>query len=158
MIETREREQEVIRLRKAGVGFDEIAAQVGYNDESSARSALKRGLSRRVDEDIDSFRYAEELKYDDWERKLLEIFHGAYITASFGKVVTDPRTGAPVADLGPNLSAARQLIALAERRSKLRGGDAPFRKVLSIITDDVVQAEIRRVSQMADELEAAEKH
>lgn len=44
----REKEDQVVRLRLAGMGFDAIARQVGYRDRSGAWKAYKKALDRRT--------------------------------------------------------------------------------------------------------------
>lgn len=44
----REKEDQVVRLRLAGMGFDAIAGQVGYRDRSGAWKAYKKALDRRT--------------------------------------------------------------------------------------------------------------
>lgn len=44
----REKEDQVVRLRLAGMGFDAIARQVGYRDRSGAWKAYKKALARRT--------------------------------------------------------------------------------------------------------------
>jgi len=123
--------------------------------DHGVRAALKRALAARIDPNIDSWRDAEELKLDKWERRLEEIFFTNHLLAQFGRLVMDPRNPeVPLLDHNRNIQAAHALISLAERRSRLRGGDAPMRKVLNVITDDVVQAEIERLTRLAEELEA----
>jgi len=50
-------------------------------------------------------------------------------------------------------AAIREFRQVTGRRAALRGLDAPMRKMVEVITDDAVQAEIRRLNAMMEELD-----
>jgi hypothetical protein len=49
-VQARERENEAVRLRLAGMSFDDIAKRVGYTNRSAARKAVQRAVARDVPE------------------------------------------------------------------------------------------------------------
>ena len=70
-----------------------------------------------------------------------------YATGSSGKVAVHPETGQPLVDDGPVIQAGLALLRVSESRRKLLGLDAPQRARVEVITEDAVEAEIRRLSE-----------
>jgi hypothetical protein len=63
-LRTRERERLAVGLALAGVGFDEIAAQVGYANRSGAWKAVERALQRGAAQDVETLRELELARLD----------------------------------------------------------------------------------------------
>jgi hypothetical protein len=63
-----------------------------------------------------------------------------------GKVVYDD--GEKVLDDAPILAAVDRLIRLQERRCRMMGLDAPRQDVVTVITEDAVDAEIARLEKL----------
>ena len=59
---------------------------------------------------------------------------------------------------GPKLQAIKTFVAIERRRAEIQGYDAPKRKELTVISEGVVDAEIRRLEAELDAgaLETAE--
>ena len=66
----------------------------------------------------------------------------------------DPLTQEPLLDRGPNLAIVELLLRISRRRAQLRGIDAPRRREALVVTTDMVEAEISRMSEEAERLEA----
>jgi transcriptional regulator with XRE-family HTH domain len=153
VVTARDREAAVLRARAERRSFEDIAQELGMS-ETGARTAYKRALQSRVDPDLENLRNAEELRLNAIEDGLLQIITRDHPMASFGRIVMNPVTGQPYLDDGPKLRAYAELRKVSESRRTLRGADAPIRKVVSVIDNSVVRAELERISKMADELEA----
>lgn len=95
---TARREQQVLKLRAKGLGFDQIAAQLGYANRSSAHKAYKRALAARGEQLTDE--EAREL-----ELHRLELMHAAVW---------------PAASRG-DLAAVREAARLHTLRVRLKG-------------------------------------
>ncbi len=152
VVTARDREVAVLKARAERRSFDDIAEELGMS-QAGVRAAYSRALQRRVDPDLESFRNAEELRLGEIEAKLWEIVNKDHVAVSFGKVMRDDQ-GNLILDDAPRLRALAELRKVSESRRTLRGADAPIRKVVNVIDNSVVQAELERISKMADELEA----
>jgi len=99
-VQARERERRVLELRLAGMSFERIAREVGYNHGASARKALLRALEREQEE---ISKLARRLLYEDLmrlDRLLLTVW---------------PRA------LQGDLEALREVRAIISQRAKLLG-------------------------------------
>lgn len=104
---TREKEALVIRLRKAGATYEQIAAEVGYGSAASAYKAFKRAMDRTIREPADEYRNLHRDRLEELYRLNIDtILNGG----------GNPRDKAYLFE-----SSAKILAALA----KLDGLDAP---------------------------------
>jgi hypothetical protein len=62
-------------------------------------------------------------------------------------LVSNGRRFDDLEDAGPVLSALGQIVRTAESKRKLLGLDAPSRQTVTVVNEDVVDAEIRRLEQ-----------
>ena len=145
-IAQRNREARALNLRKGGFSYDAIAAELGYADRSGAYRAIQRALARTLSEPADELRKLEVERLDDlWRRTqvILATRHAVlYQGADTG--FDDP---------GPRLKAIEVGIRVMERRAKLLGLDAPVKTRVEVITEDVVDAEIKRLEAELGERE-----
>jgi len=157
--ETREREQEAVRLRALNWSYEAISDSLGWANGTSARKAVQRALDRHEEDNVDELRRVENAKLDMLEAELMRILTDRWHRVDHGKIVFDPQPGpegrqVPLEDPGPHLAAVREFRQVTGRRAALRGLDAPMRKMVEVITDDAVQAEIRRLNAMMEDLDA----
>jgi hypothetical protein len=110
VIESTDRAQQALALRREGFDFDAIAEQLGYADRSGAWKAIDKLLQRRAkesDADADAVRALELERLD------------AMLRALWGKVVKG------------DLPAIESALHIVTRRSKLLGLDAPAKQEIS---------------------------
>ena len=101
IIADKEKAQQAVRLRKAGVTYDQIAAQLGYASRSSARRAVVRLLQANTAEAVADLRTLEDGRLDD----MLRAIYGAAVQG--------------------DLATIDRILRISERRAKLWGLDAP---------------------------------
>jgi hypothetical protein len=106
-IEAAERARRALELRAAGHSFDQIAQLAGYRSRQAAHSAVERALLDPLG------RAAEVVRLLEAER--LERLHEAHWPAALG--------GSP--------KSSEIVLAVAARRAKLLGLDAPVRSELT---------------------------
>lgn len=97
----RERARRAVELRIAGHPYQAIAAELGYRDESGARKAVDRLLSRIAHEGVAELRAVEGRRLDELQR-------GVWAAAIAG-----------------DLEAIKTVLAIMTRRARLFGLDAP---------------------------------
>ncbi len=119
--ETIAREEKVLNLRKAGASFQAIAMQLGFKNSSGAHQAFVRAMKRSIIPHIDEIRDTELARLESLQL-------GLWSKAQSG----DSR-------------AAEVIIKIMERRAKLLGLDAPVRSTVTVITEDLIDAEIARL-------------
>ncbi len=120
------RGQEACRLRVAGMGYAQIAERMNYADESGARKAVDRLLSRTDHEQAAELRQLEGRRLDQ-----LQQAHW-------------------VAALQGNTDAARIVLQVIDRRMKLFGLAAPVKIALDQELTDVAWA--NQLSGLIDSL------
>ena len=91
---------------------------------------------------------AELVKLDRIERHLLGAMTREHIRVDHGRVIM--YDGKRVLADGPGIHAATALLRVQERRAKLLGLDAPAKHRVDVITEDVVDVEIKPLAQGAE--------
>lgn len=152
-VESREREGNALRLRREGLDYEEIAAQVGWESEAGARHAVQRALRRHHEPDVEAFRQIEGQRLSSYMTGLLRELERDHYVVSHGRVVYD-RNGEPVPDTMAVVAIYRELRQLSAEYSRLMGLHAPSRVVVEEVTRDMVEAEIVRINALAEKLEA----
>ena len=143
-IQTMERDAQAVELRRRHLNYRQIAAQMGYKDQSGAYLAVQRGLADTAREPADEVRQLEVERLDDIARGFQRIYATRhYVVAPGGKVARHPDTGEPLIDDMPNMQAGLALLRTQERRARLLGLDAPVK--IEHITLDSIDNEIRRL-------------
>lgn len=128
-----QREQEVIRLRRQGMQWDDIAKAVGYSAPSTAYEVYQRALKRIVKEDVEAIRELENTRLD------------TALSAIWPQV------------LAGDLPAVQTLIKVMDRRAKLNGLDMPTRIQAEVVSYDgnTVRAELERILAIAGDSRAS---
>ncbi len=166
------RDAEAAALRARGYSFQRIADELGFASKGKAHGAVMRAYADIPGEDVKHARQLDLERIDRLIEQAWDIMLRPHVAVSQGRVVgkqvgwqRDPETdevlrdgdGAPlplyedVMDDGPATAAIREIRALLERRAKMIGYDAPSQSRIEVITDDMVNAEIARLSAELDE-------
>lgn len=146
---TAERDAEAARLRNTGLGYKEIAQQLGYADKGNAWRAVQRALTAIVREPAEQLRATEAARLDDLYVEALEILERDHVTVSHGKIIHG-EDGRPLLDDGPKLAAIDRARQIRESYRKLVGADAP--KQLDVALEQRIDLDSELV---ADALAAA---
>lgn len=146
---TAERDAQAARLRDTGLGYKEIAEQLGFADKGNAWRAVQRALTAIVQEPAEQLRATEAARLDELYVEALEILERDHVTVSHGKVIEGP-DGRPLLDDGPKLAAIDRARQIRESYRKLVGADAP--KQLDVALEQRIDLDSELV---ADALAAA---
>jgi hypothetical protein len=141
-LDTAEKDAEAARLRARGQSYREIAAALGYQDDSGSYRAVQRALVATVAEPADELRALQVAQLDMLAQQALGVLEREHISISQGRVMCIDDV--PVPDDGPVLAAIDRLLKIQERRAKLLGLDAPSRH--EVVSLDALDAEINRLS------------
>jgi hypothetical protein len=175
--ETRIRDAHALELRRQGLTYDQIAQVIAHEmaEESAvtgeqprgytgvaAHHAVKRALRDSYREQVNDATQLELERLDELIRQTIKILgarHYAF-SAATGRIATMP-DGSLMQDYGPKLQAIQVLKGLSESRRKLLGLDAPQRRVVEIITEDMVDGMIAAAQEdiklrRAEQLKAIE--
>jgi hypothetical protein len=140
-IDTAERDAECARLRTGGVKLADIASQLGYANAGGVSKAISRAMLATVQEAGEEAKQLELERLDSYIVMALEVAHRTHYAHSQGRVVM--MNDEPLIDDGPILAALDRLIKLSERRSKLKGLDAPLRH--EVVSMDATEAAIAQL-------------
>lgn len=160
-IATAQRRAQAVKLRLAGMRYDDIATQLGYNSRGAAAQDVQRALAAEIAEPAEELRAIEVQRLDMLWNTAMKVLTRLHVSISNGKVVH--LDGAPVRDDGPVLQSIDRLLKIQERRARLLGLDAP--KQVEVVSLDAIEQEIRRLNAElaaadqasgADELDRAE--
>jgi len=116
-----ERERQALELRKAGATYERIAQALGLSERGGAWKLVHRALEQTLQEPSDELRRLESERLDALLRAL-------WPAAMDGKGY-----------------AVERCLQIMDRRAKMLGLDAPSRSSVTVVTEDVVDAEIRRL-------------
>lgn len=122
------KEAEVVKLRRGGLTWDQIADRVGYRSPSAAHFAYQRAAKRIIQEDIESIRKTEGDRLDIAQ------------SAIWNKV------------LQGDLPSVNTLLRIQERRARLLGLDQPFKQTIEVTNYDgnSIDAEVARLASLLD--------
>lgn len=144
---TAEKDLRVLELRRRGLSYPQIAAEMGCS-LSSAYDSVQRALADTAREATQEVRLIEAQRLDDLTRTLNRVLVTRhYVVTQSGKLAVHPETGQPLIDDGPVMQAVGGLVRISERRAKLLGLDAPVKHEVRNI--DAVDA---RLLDLADEM------
>ena len=138
-LEVRERQDRALHLRRQGLDYPAIARQVGYKTGQSARNAVLAALDRQPAEDAPVVRHIELERLDWLWQKAARQVDLDHVMVSQGQVVQG------VVDEAGKLAAIDRCLKIMDRRARYLGLDAPTRSRVEVVTEDVVDAEIRRL-------------
>lgn len=150
-INTAERDAEMARF-KVGRTYRQVAQHFDVG-VGRAYAAVQRAITAAAASGGVEARAEELVKLDAMEVAVMDVLRRRHITVSNGKVIIDPNTTEPLEDDAPILAAVAQFMKITERRAKLLGLDAPARQTLTVLTEDVVDAEIRRLQDELAQLD-----
>jgi hypothetical protein len=147
-LKTRENDARALEFRRRGLSYSQIAAQMEWRSDASAYGAVQRALADQSREVSAEVIQIETARLDELTRTLHRVLATKHYVVSVGsgKIARHPDTDQPLQDDGPVIQAVAGLLRISERRSKLLGLDAPARARVEVITEDVVDAEIARLT------------
>jgi hypothetical protein len=151
-LEIARRDSEACTLRAQGLTFDQIAKNMGYANRSVAFQACNRGYAAIRREGAEDLKTAAREQHDRLMSDLRGIIDTVHYAHNNGKLVLGTN-GEPLIDNAPRLTAINTMIRLLERQAKREGLDAPTRQTLTVVTEDAVDAEIRRLEAELAEIQ-----
>lgn len=137
-IVTAERDAEAAHLRAQHRSYREISAQMGYTG-SNAYKAVQRAIAAAPAEAVAEMRVIESALLDDVIAKLWDIVLADH------PYINQGRRFEGVSDAGPVIAALGGIVRASESKRKLWGLDAPARQVITVVTEDAVDAELRKL-------------
>lgn len=133
-----ERRSRVLAMRVEQRPYREIAVALGITEDVAEKDYQRAVEGRRaaLDAQRDTAVAIETAKLDALEQAAWEVLRREHVVVQHGKVVYLKRK--PMLDDAPVLAAIDRLVKIAERRSRLRGYDAPTK----VEVDDARRAQI----------------
>ena len=146
IITTVEQDTRAAHLRARGRTYPQIAAELGCAP-STAYKAVQRALASVPVEAVGELRRVECDRLDAVIAKLWDVVAAEHPFISNGRRFDD------VQDAGPVISALAGIVRASESKRKLLGLDAPARQMVTVVTEDAVDAELRRLeSELASQV------
>lgn len=153
------RRAKVLQMRAAGATYEQILAQFpnDYKSRAAVVQDVQRALMSTVGEPAAELRALESARLDMLWVRAMHVLTKTHIVVSNGQVMYITGTDGvkrPLEDDAPVLAAVRELRNLSESRRKLLGLDAPAQ--VQVMSDDSIDAEIRRLAEELDRSAAAQ--
>lgn len=137
---TAQQDAQAAHLRAQGRTYRDIAAILNCSS-GTAYAAVGRAIAAVPVEAVHELRQIECDRLDAIIARLWDIVHTDHPYVSQGRVM------AGITDIGPVITALGQIRQTSESKRKLLGLDAPARQTITVITEDVVDAELRRLEE-----------
>jgi hypothetical protein len=150
-LDTAIRDERCARLRAQGHTYRQIAACEGIGLQTAHKS-VKRALAAVPVEAVNELRQIESERLNRVISTAFGIVETSHPVVSHGRVMEG------LEDTGPILSALALIVRTSESIRKLYGLDAPARQTITVLTEDAVDAELRRLEHelaALDQLDAA---
>jgi len=147
-----ERDAKAADLYRAGLTYRQIAPQLGFRSPQSVGDAIRRDALQSVRNRIGDPESLQIIldRLQDYRRIAYRVAAGRhYATTVTGKIVTGP-DGTPLLDPTPNLAAVDRLVRIDVEEIKLRGLYAPAQARIEVVTQDMIESEIRRLEAELD--------
>jgi hypothetical protein len=144
---------EAAQLKADGHTYRQIA-QIQGCSPSGAHARVERAIKAVPVDAVESLRAVELERLDEMYRVALSQLRTDAVRVDHGRIVRDD-DGNPLIDHGAKLIALDRLLKIQDRRAKLLGLDAPSRSRIEVITEDAVDAEIRRLEAEVAALDAS---
>lgn len=135
---TAEKDAHAARLRAQGCTYPQIAAELGCA-VSTAYTAVQRAIAAVPVESVGELRQVECARLDAVIARLWDVVVADHPYISNGRRFDD------VQDAGPVISALAGIVRASESKRKLLGLDAQPRQTVTVITEDVIDAELARL-------------
>ena len=127
-IERHERDAKCVNLRRAGLGWDAIATQLGYTSAARAYEQFMVFMKAYPREDAETAREVEADRYDQLQR------------AIWAKCLKGDQW------------AIDRALKIMDQRARLLGLNLPVRQQIEVITESTVDAEIRALTEQLEAL------
>ncbi len=139
-------------LRSKSLSYRQIATQLGVT-AGTAYQMVQRGIREIPTEGAEEARRIELAKLDTVEQAawtVLESLHFVMIESGphAGEIIYHPdRPDEPLADSAPVLAAIDRIVKTSESRRRMLGLDAPKQSIVNVVTEDMVDREITRLTE-----------
>lgn len=124
--------------RAQGRSYPQIA-ELMQCSVSTAYMRVQRAIAAVPVEAVGELRAVECARLDAVIAKLWDVVHADHPYISNGRRFAD------VQDAGPVISALAGIVRASESKRRLLGLDAPAKQVVTVVTEDAVDAELRRL-------------
>lgn len=123
-IENAQRDAAAAQLRAEGHTYQQIADQLGWNDKSDARKAVRRALREIVQGPAEKLLALHMERLETLYELALDIAERQHVVVSHGKIIRGD-DGQPLIDSGPELAALREARSTLESFWTLTGIKKP---------------------------------
>jgi hypothetical protein len=167
-LKTAERDHDALALKVKGWSLQKIASELGYASRGAVSTAIRRAFRDLPLAGVEDEKRLDLERIDRLIESAWEVMEREHVAYSNGQVIRR-RTGEAeldeaglerlddkgrtiplyeeVLDDGPLLASIDRIRSLLERRAKIIGYDAPARSRIEVITEDVVDAELKALAE-----------
>lgn len=135
---------EACELRAQRLTIRQIAA-IQNCSVSVAHDRIKRAIAAIPYEAVAELRRIELESLDELEQRCREVMLATHLKVDHGKLILIDDV--PMIDDAPILHAAAQILRIKDMRAKFTGTYAPTKSSITVVTEEDVDAEIRRLEE-----------
>lgn len=147
--ETMERDHRAYDLFRRGLSYRQISAEMDWKSPNAAFEAVRRAARDNAMDPVDADT-ERQVYYDRWQdyrrtaQRVLAMRH--YQANQAGNLVSGP-DGQPLTDTAPWLAALDRLVKIDDIEIRLKGLNPPSKARVEVITEDVVDAEMKMIAE-----------
>lgn len=152
-----ERDARAADLYRRGLTYRQIAGELGFRSPQSVGDALRRHARVTASDALGGPEAVQMMldRLQDYRRAAWRVASTRhYVTTQSGKLAEGP-DGEPLADDDPVLRALDRLLRFDQEESRLRDLYPAAKSRVEVVTEDVVDAEIARLTAELGERDAA---
>lgn len=160
-----QRDFRAAEMRAKGIGFEVIAAELGFASRGHAHDAVTRALRDTPYDGAELDKLLDLRRIDILIKRAFEVADTVHVTVSQGRIMTRQvgverdddgierldMDGKPIPvyediiDDAPILAAIREIRGLLKRRADIIGYDSPSKSRVEVITQDVFTAALAQL-------------
>lgn len=148
-VETMERDHQAYDLFRRGLSYRQIASQLEYKSHSAAFDAVRRAARDNASDPLAEAEARQAVldRLQDYRRAAWRVLTAKHYLVSEGRIVTGQDGKTPLLDDDPVLRALDRLLKIEDTEARLSGLYAPAKARVEVITEDVVDAEMRAIAE-----------
>lgn len=144
-----EKDARAYDLFRRGLSYRQIAAEMDWKNQKSAFDAVRRAARDNASDPLAEAEARQALldRLQDYRRAAQRVLTARHYLVSEGRIVCGQDGKTPLLDDDPVLRAVDRLLKIEDAEARLSGLYAPAKARVEVITEDVVDAEMRMIAE-----------
>lgn len=144
-----ERDHKAYDLFRRGLSYRQVAAEMQWASPNAAFEAVRRAARDNASDPLAEAEGRQAMldRLQDYRRAAQRVLTARHYVVSEGRIICGPDGETPLLDDDPVLRALDRLFKIEDTEARLSGLYAPAKARVEVITEDVVDAEMRVIAE-----------